>query len=683
MTCRRRTCPILIGAFVALAMMSIAGVFAWASSERARGLAQDKLVAEMGRMAAEAALQVDPVAHGRLVSAGQLGSAEYLSVSSRLEQFLRRYPDVVYVYTLRRIDGRFYFIVDPTVSGDSDGDGVDDKSYLMEEYREADAELTQSWVSGQVVVTEAPHTDRWGTFVTAYAPVFRADGELDSVVGVDVRYDRYQAILQEIGQQQTDWLAGAFFLSSLAGLVTWAGAGALQRSLARMATHQSELGEINERLRTQAWTDGLTGLLNREGLAEAFREREAGGADVTTGSVVFIDLDHFKSVNDAGGHEAGDELLVEVSRRLCGLVGGGALARFGGDEFVAVFWGDEGGHLARSFVEDAMQAVGARLSAGGRDHWPSFSAGVAVWGAESGSLGAAVKRADLAMYAAKEQGAGRWSDYVPAMEETAIRRALLEDSLRGALDRGEMWMAWQPVVDLPSGHVRGAEGLLRWTTSEGRVVSPAEFIPVAEASGLVVALGDFVLEEVCRRLAAWSGDRCLGGLRLGVNVSVRQIAQDDFVEKVLGALERHGADPRRLTLEVTESLIVSDVAVYTARLQRLRLAGVRIAMDDFGTGYSSLSMLVNLPVDILKIDRSFVSSLLEDERSGTLTRVLLSLAHELDLDTVAEGVETDEQAAALRFLGCGSGQGWLFAKAMGVAEFEVWIGGRSVGEVAA
>jgi diguanylate cyclase (GGDEF)-like protein len=422
------------------------------------------------------------------------------------------------------------------------------------------------------------------------------------------------------------------------------------------------------RLAHQANHDPLTGLPNRILLAEHVAERFRLG---TSGlACLFLDLDDFKVVNDSLGHAAGDELLVEVAARLRATVRPGDLvARFGGDEFVVVCEGvDEDDAVTLAERIGAALAVPVRL--GGVDVRPHASVGVTVQTAEHGAAEELIRDCDIAMYQAKSGGKGRITVLDQQARAEARDRLRMVTELREAIERREITLLYQPIFSAADGTPVAVESLARWHHPQRGPISPAVFVALAEESGLIGGLGLLVLDETCRQLAEW--DRLLGVAapqRANVNVSALQL--DDCLHgHVVAALERHGLDPSRLSIEITESALMQDPSSAREVLIQLRDLGVSLAIDDFGTGYSSLAYLRHLPVDCLKVDRSFVAELAEGHTE--IASAVIALARSLDLTTVAEGVETEEQAAQLVDLGAGFLQGFNLARPMTGSRTAAW-----------
>ncbi|MER7002570.1 bifunctional diguanylate cyclase/phosphodiesterase [Dactylosporangium sp. NPDC000555] len=477
------------------------------------------------------------------------------------------------------------------------------------------------------------------------------------LVAVSVSGAAFLAAVPSMIRQFSSVLAGAVALvaAGVAVALVLRRSRRLARSLARSSARRRGLERA---LRERATRDPVTGLANRALLTGLL-------AGIRPGlTVVLLDLDGFKEINDELGHQAGDALLVQVAGRLrAALPDADLLARPGDDEFAAVWRG--------SAPADAAERALARLrppyQVGGRQVHLTGSAGVVV--ADGQRTSAEVLRdADLALDAAKGGGKDRIVRFDAGLRTAVDRHRELAAGLRRALRDGEFELHYQPVVRLADGRITAVEALLRWHPPGGDPIPPGVFIPVAEATGLIVPLGWWVLGRACAQARAWY-ER--DGVGLTVNVAAHQLREPDFVDRVRAALEAAGLPPAALVLEVTESTLVAD-AESTARLDALRADGVRVAIDDFGTGYSSLAYLVHLPVDVLKIDRTFVAMAVDT----TLMRAILQLAGGLALQTVAEGVETEEQASTLRALGCEHAQGFLFSRPVRPDALEALLSGR-------
>ncbi|NMG67696.1 EAL domain-containing protein [Azoarcus indigens] len=423
-----------------------------------------------------------------------------------------------------------------------------------------------------------------------------------------------------------------------------------------------------DEIRQLAFYDPLTGLPNRRLLMDRLRHALAGHVrGQRHGALLFIDLDNFKTLNDTQGHEYGDHLLCQVAERLVASVrGADTVARLGGDEFVVMLEDLSAG--AREAVA-AAEAVGDKIllalnspyTIAGREFHSTPSIGITLFDAADQHIDELLKRADLAMYQAKEAGRNTLRFFDPAMQAEVAAYSALESDLRQALREGQFLLHYQPQLDR-GGKATGAEALLRWHHPVRGNIPPSEFIALAERSGLIVPIGRWVLETACRQLAAWAQLPDTAQLTLAVNVSVRQFRHPDFVDLVVGALDRSGADPLRLKLELTESLLLDDVEEIVAKMTRLKQLGVGFSLDDFGTGYSSLAYLKRLPIEQLKIDRSFVRDVLTDPNDAVIARTIIALGQSLGLSVMAEGVETEAQYAFLSRHGCEAFQGFLFGQ---------------------
>ena len=440
--------------------------------------------------------------------------------------------------------------------------------------------------------------------------------------------------------------------------------GKLDRELlVRAMQYSIERKRYQVQIEHQANYDSLTGLPNRSLLHDRLRQAVFAQRHVRAIAVVFIDLDHFKFVNDSMGHGAGDELLKTMSERLRSVLrDGDTVARLGGDEFVLIL-NDQGNE---EIIFRAMQRVAAKVNEPvvieGKELYITCSAGISLYPQDGPDVDTLLKNADVAMYRAKEAGRNNFQFFTAEMNQIVNERLQLEHSLRGALERKEFLLHFQQKVNVRTGAVVGSEALLRWMHPEWGLVRPVRFIPLAEETGLIVQIGEWVLEEACRQNVAWQKEGLEPGI-VSVNLSARQFRQEGLVRAVSRILVHTGLDPSALELELTESMVMHNAEAAIATLQGLKSLGLTLSVDDFGTGYSSLAYLKDLPIDTLKIDRSFVRDITSagapDE--GVLAQAIISLGHSLDLKVIAEGVETDAQ---LRFLAkhkCDEVQGFLLA----------------------
>jgi diguanylate cyclase (GGDEF)-like protein/PAS domain S-box-containing protein len=426
----------------------------------------------------------------------------------------------------------------------------------------------------------------------------------------------------------------------------------------------SDRKALEEQLEHQAFHDPMTGLANRalfgDRVEHALARRDRPGYGPT--SVLFIDLDDFKTVNDSLGHPAGDTLLRAVAERLRACVRpGDTAARLGGDEF-GVLLEETNEEAAAEIAERIHEAMAQPFTIDARQLAVTASIGIASTEVSGRTADELLRNADAAMYTAKARGKGRHESFEPSMHASALRRLELRAALEEALARGDFRIHYQPVVDLETDDVVGVEALLRWQLPNGRLALPGEFVALAEESGLIVPIGRWVLHEACRDLAAWQRAGAPSSFSVAVNVSARQVQSPGLLDDVTSALASSGVDPDALTLEITESALLDDTDATADAIVRLKELGVRIALDDFGTGYSSLSHLRRFPIDVLKIDQSFVAALGHAGEDAALVRSVLNLGETLKLDVVAEGVETIEQLDRLVALQGRLAQGYLLAR---------------------
>jgi len=436
------------------------------------------------------------------------------------------------------------------------------------------------------------------------------------------------------------------------------------RGLVLTARDVSERRALEDQLTRQAFRDALTGLPNRallsDRVAQALERAARSKSDV---AVLFLDVDDFKTINDGLGHEAGDEMLVELATRLgqC-LRGSDTAARLGGDEFAIVLEETAGVEGAAAFAERLLAAIAVPMTIAGAQVNPRASIGI-TFGTRGQTSGELLRNADVAMYQAKRTGGGRYEVYDPKMHEAALARLELKADLERAFRADELDLAYQPIVDLGTGRTEGLEALLRWTHPVRGPISPSEFVPLAEETGLIGELGQWVLARACRQVREWQ--RSVPGyenLSANVNLSARQILEPGLGERIGSVLGESGLRPECLALEITESTMMEDVAGVSARLSELRAVGIRIAIDDFGTGFASLGYLRRFPADELKIAKEFVDDVVFDARNARLVEGIVQLGAALDLRTLAEGIETPEQRQRLLAMGCVLGQGYLFAR---------------------
>ena len=554
------------------------------------------------------------------------------------------------------------------------------------------------------VASELTHRDRISTFegersnldlISSYIPI---SGEGKAVEGVFELYQDVSPFMK--GFRQTQWLVTAVLIAVFAllylmqFLVVRRAHGILEDQLGRLEAARSNLelqvdarttelrraitqlhGEIAERKQAEsklnylAYHDPLTGLANRryfvERLENSLRDAAARNHRV---AVLFIDLDQFKQVNDSLGHGVGDELLIAVAAgltehvRLIDMI-----ARLGGDEFICVMESVRTDEEVAMLAREVIAAFDLPFRIGGHDLFLSASVGISVFPNDGATVVELLRNADTAMYRAKALGRGNFHFYTPEMTRDAMERIRIETHLRRALENDELSVHLQPQVDSRDGRLVGAEALIRWDSKELGSVPPMRFIPMAEDCGLIIPLGYWVLRETCRQVMKWQEDG-FDLPQVSVNLSVKQLERPEFVDRLQEILFETGLEPARLKLEITESVVLAVGDAFSL-LERLRSIGITLALDDFGTGYSSLAYLKLMPVQQLKIDRSFVTGIGQNPEDEAIIHSVMGLARSLDFEVVAEGVETTEQAAFLEAAGCHRLQGFLHGRAVTPVEF--------------
>lgn len=447
-------------------------------------------------------------------------------------------------------------------------------------------------------------------------------------------------------------------------------ARAFNTMLDRIEKRELELqSEIEERKRIEvkldrlAHFDSVTGLHNRyffhDRLASAIAQAQRLGQRAI---VMFLDLDNFKAVNDTLGHDVGDELLRVIAQRLKEAVRfGDTVARLGGDEFAIILENVDAAATGEVIAQKCVDALAQMVRINGNEIYVSASVGLSACPDDAVDIHALLKFADTAMYYAKNAGKNTYRVFHNNMQGEAQKRFAMNGNLRRALERDQFVLHYQPQIDLTTGEIFGVEALIRWSHPDLGLISPMEFIPVAEETGLIAPIGMWVLKTACLQLKSWQ-DEGRDGLRIAVNLSARQLSDEGFVDDVLEIVRSTGANPAMLELELTESMLMDAGEAFIAKLVALRTAGIMLAIDDFGTGYSSMSYLKRFPINTIKMDRSFVHDLPNNEQDKAITKAIISMAHSLRMQVVAEGIETIDQENLLSASGCNSGQGYLYSR---------------------
>jgi diguanylate cyclase (GGDEF)-like protein len=451
----------------------------------------------------------------------------------------------------------------------------------------------------------------------------------------------------------------------------------LNRYVEKLEGTSKELKESHEHFRHAAFHDALTGLPNRSLFIDHLRValmRARQNPDYLF-CVLFLDLDRFKNINDSLGHPSGDELLILVARRLEACIRPtDMVARFGGDEFAILLDAMQDPADAARVAEKVQLAISAPFKLHNHEAVTTASIGLALSASTYTEAEDIVRDADTAMYRAKDNGKARYEIFDTTMHTRAVTRLRMESDLRRALEKQELSVYYQPIVSVASGELYGFEALVRWLHPERGMISPTEFIPLAEETGLILPLGLNVLREACCQLQKWQQQSVSNrGLTISVNLSGKQLTQSDLIEKVAGVVSESGIEPSQLRLEITESVVMENAEAAAITLAKLRGLGVRLSIDDFGTGYSSLSYLNRFPVDTLKIDRSFIARMSQGDENLEVVKTIVTLARNLGMDVVAEGVETEDQLAQLGHLKCEYAQGYLFSKPLDASDAQGFI----------
>ncbi|MDB6012401.1 MAG: domain S-box/diguanylate cyclase protein [Gammaproteobacteria bacterium] len=626
-------------------------------------------------LAEAASTTVDPVLQNEIRRPEQLNDADYVRAVEPLRRLRRTVPDIHYVYTFTS-DGRdVRFVLDAADPGAKSVGGVSDQSGVWEIYEHRSPAmmlvLGNGHGPGVASATTEQVTDEWGTFMTGFAPIFDAGGHQIGAVGVDVDASVFLARLKAARNRALLGLIPAGILIALLGSVFYR---IRLRSLADVAAREAMEAALLE----AAQQDKLTGLPNREAFMERLGQtllRVRAGKQLQF-AVLFLDFDRFKLINDTLGHEAGDELLRQISRRLQGTLRASEagiagindvlISRFGGDEFLILIDDVQGARNVIRVSEHLLEALAPAYNVFSSEVHSMASVGIVIGDPISSNSTAdeIVRNADVAMYEAKRAGRGCSVVFNAGMHARLTRHLAIETSLRRALGSDELYLEYQPIVDLRSGRRLYVEALARWKHPTMGLISPSEFIPIAEESGLIVAVGQWVLERACRAMIEWRAlDPQNAPAMVSVNLSRAEIALGNrLLEQVQTTLEAVGLPPECLQLEVTEREVMRNPEAARELLGKLRQFGVRLAMDDFGTGTSSLSLLRAYPFNTIKIDRSFLQDLNTSHEVLAVIHATVNLIGNLEMVSLAEGVEDASQVAILRSLGCRYAQGYFFSR---------------------
>ncbi len=644
---------------------------AWsASSTHARDSGRERLVT-LARFAAD---QIDPSLHGLLRQREQLDDHLYRRAIEPLRRLRRTLPEIRRIYTLVGDGAQVRYVLDAAEPGDDDGHRGEARAAIGDPVT-SDVASKRLALGGdgrpRALASVEPYAGPHGSRMSGYAPFYDSAGRLAGVAAVDLDARSYVAPLRDARRRLLLGLLPASLL--ILALTCGTFRMRLRNLTAARALRDAALVEHRSARR-----DRLTQLANRIGFTERLVE---AAARVTGGTqpgfaVLFLDFDHFKLVNDTMGHAAGDELLRQVAARLRRALdlrdgldkgpGANVVARFGGDEFVVLANDVAGEAAARVLADRLLRELAPCYEINGTEVTSTASIGVAVNSLQHDDVEALIRYADVAMYAAKRNGRGCYVMFDDAMQASLVRRVTIERSLLTAIGTPQLRLAYQPIVELETGRLTSVEALLRWSHPELGELSPREFVPIAEESGLIGSLGEWVVREACRQHAQWrEQDPDAAPETVNVNVSRAELALGErFVERVRAALTEAGLPPQALQLELAERDVLRDGASNTGLMRSLRSLGVRLAMDEFGSGTSSLARLRDFPFDSVKVDRSFVLGMATSRDVMALMHATLTLLDNLGMSSIAEGVEDAAQLAILQSLGCRHAQGRLIGDAV-------------------
>ncbi len=584
----------------------------------------------------------------------------YLYLITQMKNWMWLNAQINSVYTLRKTeDGSQYFVLAPETDYNHDGvikGSLEQRLPIGFAYSHMLVEMQQAY-RGNVTVEARPTSDEWGYSISAFAPMYDAHGNVEAILGVDFDGKGWEQKITGVRMRVYGFLFTPFVLIlSFYWLI-----------------YRYKLEKVQ--LTHMAHHDLLTGLPNRTLFYQRFRGalakvRQQPGTKV---AVMILDGDRFKYINDMFGHGAGDQFIQKIAERLSECVGEqGTVCRMGGDEFTILLPEVETAAEVERTAKSILRHVSRPMCVSGHELIPTVSIGISSFPDDGTSMEELLKSADIAMYQAKEQGGNAFRFYTPDMDKLNAEKLLLESQLHKALERQEFQLFYQPQFEIGTGRLIGMEALIRWKHPEMGWISPAEFIPVAERSGLIIPISEWVLRTACEQNKRWQ-DAGFPPLRVAVNLSSRQFQQEGLVSQVAAVLQQTGLAPRYLELEITEGMAMQNSDWVISLLRDLCNLGIELSIDDFGTGYSSLSYLKRFPLHRLKIDHSFIRDVLVDPNDAAIVTAIIQMAKSLGLKVIAEGVELEEQLAFLRERGCDEVQGYLFSRPLSAPEFEIFL----------
>lgn len=610
------------------------------------------------------AYELSKLGHEKISLHTSENNPQYLQMINTMVDWMNLNRQIGSIYTLRKLeDGRIVFILGPETDYDHNGYIDDDKESRVpigKIYNERIPEMEEGF-QGHLTFQSEVTEDQWGMTISAFVPLFDSNGRQEAVLGLD--FDG-KVFMKNVALSRLGMIGIVFCVL----MILYAAFVIRVYYFEERQFHHHQ-----EALRHQAYHDSLTGLPNRTFFREQLIQvlAELPG-QAHSAAVMFLDIDRFKNVNDSLGHILGDQLLQMLGERLSAyLDAGDLLARPGGDEFIVLMSEVRslGGVLRKA--EAILALFDQPIIVGDYELYLTTSIGVSIYpdgGVDADTL---IRNADTAMYFAKERG-NRLHVYTEDMNGKLLDRLSLEIDLRKAIVRGELVLHYQPKVETRSGKVVGMEALVRWNHPDKGVISPINFIPLAEDTGLIVPLGEWVLAEACRQIKAWEA-KGFAPIPVSVNLSSRQFQKKDLVRRIWDIISEYQLDPAYLELELTESCIMQTPELSNHTLHQLKKTGLCIALDDFGTGYSSLSYLRSFPLDVLKIDKGFVKDVTSNKDNAAIITAIITLAHSLGLKVICEGVETKEQLDFLKDRKCDEIQGFYYSKPVPPEDFEKWL----------